>query len=642
MKKNSIKAEVSANIQDDVNENVRPGCIRPQTDFIPFPSEAIEQTIYQRFETIVRANPDRLALKVGMQTVSYAELDQKAGKLANTLFDSVRRGREQIGLLARPGVALVVGLFATLKAGGICVPLDPSYPTGRIQNILEDGQVGTVIVEDKDSPETEWLRRECYTVLSAEDFSDDPAGDLVCRDAESPCFLLYTSGSTGQPKGVVYSHRDFLHLVKNTTNSLHIAPEDRISLLASPGSIAAQEDIFRALLNGAALFPFYVRGEGLMRLWQWLLEEEITVYHSVPTLFRHFADMLTGSENFPKLRLIQLGGEAVYQKDVELYRKHFSDNCLLVAGLGATEVANIAHYFFDKNTPLEGALAPAGYAAADREVLLLDDAGQPIEVGAVGEIAVKSSFLSRGYWRRPDLTAAAFHIDAEDPAAAVYRTGDLGRMTEDGCLIHLGRKDFMVKLHGRRVEVVEIETALLQIPEIADAAVIAHQDDGDKRLVACVVPRSSAELSVGQLRHQLRAGLPDYMIPSEFVIVDAMPLTATGKIDRAALLSRVRSKIDLTHAVVQSREPLDKMLIDIWEELLGFRPSGDNDSFFDLGGDSLSAILLLAEIEKRTGLRLPSESFLQAPTIKELVTALMVLYSRPPGQAVECTAEPSP
>jgi len=623
MKKDFTETAVSANAGDGLTQNVRPGCIRPRTPFIPFPSEAIQQTICQRFEAVVRSDPERLAIKVGAESVTYGQLDQKAGRLAHALIESVRSSREQIAVLARPGMALVIGLLATLKAGGVCVPLDPSYPPARIQHILEDAQVGTVIVENKGSPAARLLR-DRHSVLSTEDCSHDPAGTGVRRNADSPCFLLYTSGSTGQPKGVIYNHRDFLHLVRNTTNSLHIAAEDRISLLAPSGTIAAQEDIFRALLNGAALFPFYVPEEGLMRMPHWLLEEEITVYHSVPTLFRHFAETLKRAENFPRLRLIQLGGEAVYRRDVELYRKNFADNCLLVTGLGATEVANVAHYFFDKNTPMQGAVAPAGYAAADREIFLLDDAGQAVEAGEVGEIAVKSRYLSRGYWRRPELTAAAFHIADDDPSAAVYRTGDLGRISEDGCLFHLGRNDFMVKIHGRRVEVAEVETTLLQNPEIAHAAVISHQvDAGDRRLVACLVPRPTAELSAGQLRCQLQVRLPDYMIPSEFVMLDEMPLTATGKIDRVALLSRLDPKIELAHNVVPSREPIEKMLVDIWTKLLGSRPSGDNDSFFDLGGDSLSAILLLAEIEKRTGIRLASESLLQAPTIRKLASKLI-------------------
>lgn len=624
MKKNSFESEVTTNSPDSVTRGIRPGCIRPQTPFIPFRSEAIEQTIYQRFEAIVRESPDRLALKVGVEPISYARLNHKVGRLAHALLDSVRSGREQIAVLARPSIALVVGLLATLRAGGICVPLDPSHPSERIHDILEDAQVGTIIVENEASLEAKLLDRERYSVLSAEATSHDPAGDGMYRHAESPCFLLYTSGSTGQPKGVIYNHRGFLDLVKNTTNSLHISPEDRISLLASPGTIAAQEDVFRALLNGAALFPFCVPEEGLMQLPRWLLKEEITVYHSVPTLFRHFAEILTGSEKFPKLRLIQLGGEAVYQRHVELYRKNFADKCLLVTGLGATEVSNIAHYFFDKNTSLEGAVAPLGYAAADREIFLLDDAGRPIEAGDIGEIAVKSHFLSRGYWRRPDLTATAFHIAADDPAAAVYRTGDWGRFTEDGCLIHLGRKDFMVKIHGRRVEVAQVETALFQVSEIEDAAVVAHQDSaGDTRLAAYLVLRPMVEISVEQLRRQLQARLPDYMIPSAFVVLDSMPWTSTGKIDRAALRSRDWPKVGVTHAVVCSRGPIEKMLIDVWTELLGFRPSGTNDSFFDIGGDSLSAILLLAEIEKRTGIQLPAASLLGAPTIKALARVLI-------------------
>src|SRR5262249_43255214 len=262
------------------------------------------------------------------------------------------------------------------------------------------------------------------------------------------------------------------------------------------------------------------------------IQEEIAVYNSAATVFRHFAENLSEEDRFPKLRSIHVGSETIYKRDVELYKAHFSDECVFVARLGSTEISPICEYPVYKKTEIIGNTVPAGYVvgAAEAEVLLLDENGREVGLHEIGEIAVKSSYLFPGYWERPDLTQAAFVPDPTGGDKPVFRTGDLGRMRFDGCVEHLGRKDYQVKIRGHRVEIEEIEAAIGEHPRVRAAAVaLSEETSENKRLVGYVVLREPEIATAGDLRDFLKTKLPDYMIPAAFCIVDTLPRTANGK-----------------------------------------------------------------------------------------------------------------
>ena len=312
--------------------------------------------------------------------------------------------------------------------------------------------------------------------------------DLPLR-ADDFAYIIYTSGSTGKPKGVIQNHRYILHLTMNYTNSGHICDSDRLGLLYSPNFAGAVRDIFCSLLNGATLLPYDVKQEGLIGLSSWLKEQEITIFFAVATMFRHFVSTLDKQEKFPKLRLIQIGSETVYKKDVELYQQHFSDDCIFVANLGGSEVSPIRQFFVDRETEITGSTVPAGYAVEDHEVLIFDDDNQPLGFNEIGDIVVRSRYLFCGYWQREDLTKKVLLKDAEDENKLLYKTGDLGCMLPDGCLMHLGRKDFQVKVRGYRVDVSEVEMVILNTSLIRETAVIASTDNmGEQCLRAFIVP----------------------------------------------------------------------------------------------------------------------------------------------------------
>jgi acyl-coenzyme A synthetase/AMP-(fatty) acid ligase/acyl carrier protein len=393
-------------------------------------------------------------------------------------------------------------------------------------------------------------------------------------------------------------------------------------------------------LNGATLYPLDVKSEGLTGLLNLLIEDEITVYHSVTTLFRYLANTLTGVEKFPKLRLIILGGEPVLRREVTLYEKYFSSDCLLSTGLGSTETGTARVFLIDKKTEVNSnMMPPLGYEVEDKDILLLDDAGAEVDLGDIGEIAVKSRYLALGYWQNPTLTQAAFVPEPAGGSERIYRTGDLGRMLPDGCLVHLGRKDFQVKIRGYRIELAEIEMALIDTGTLKEAIVLAREDSfGEKRLIAYVVPNQAAP-SIHELYSFLIERLPDYMLPSTFVFLDTLPLTPGGKVDRRALPAPDKTRPDLKTTFVAPSTPVEKRLAGIWAEVLNKEPVGIHDNFFELGGNSLLATQVISRISDALSVALPRRSLFETPTLAGLADQITQQLTVAHDEMAELLAE---
>jgi acyl-CoA synthetase (AMP-forming)/AMP-acid ligase II len=321
------------------------------------------------------------------------------------------------------------------------------------------------------------------------------------------------------------------------TNSGRISAADRLALLCPPNFAGAVRDIYCALLNGAALLPFDAPRESLATLAAWLQQKQITVFFAVATMFRHFCGQLTAEDRFAAVRLIELGSEPVYAADVELYQRHFPEAWRMIVNLGGAELSPICQFPVDAGTRIDGSTVPAGYAAEDVELLLLDSDGSPAAAGSPGEIFVRSRYLARGYWNRPELTEAAFLPDPEGGGRRLFRTGEMGRLLRDGCLLHLGRCDFQIKIAGRRVEPTEVEAFFTGTGLVREAAVTAWLDPaGQQNLAAWLVPmQPDAPPTVHELRALAAAALPGYMVPASLILMRSLPTTSSGKLDRRAL-----------------------------------------------------------------------------------------------------------
>ena len=591
-------------------------CVGPTNPFVEFKKTEVEQSIADRFEQQVAKYPERLAVKSKHQELTYDALNNAANRVARAILAREAAKDQPIAILVDHDAALLASILGILKSGNIFVPLDPYFPRKRNHYVIEDSGAGTIVTDEKNSSSAALLSQNRHCVINIDEIDSGSVFENPCRaiPPNSSAYILYTSGSTGQPKGVIQTQRNALHDTMQFTNALHIQQSDRINLFYSC-SARSLRGIFGALLNGASLHFFKLKEEGIINLADWLIQEEISLYHSVPSVFRQLASTLSGKEKFPALRLIRLGGERVLAADVQCYKAHFSDRCIMSIGMGTTETGTYRQYFVDQTTPISGSVVPSGYPVPDMEVLILNDDKVQVDSGVMGEVAIRSPYLTPGYWRKPHLNESSF-LPGNPP---IYLTGDLGRLLPDDCLEHLGRTDFQAKIRGFRIEPPEIEKILLEHSGIKEAIVLAREDRLDeKRLVAYVVARQQPAPTLRELRNFLQQKLPDYMIPSAFVFLPALPLTPNGKVDRLALPAPSRERPQTEVHFVVPRKGVEHELAQIWEELLGLEHLGIHDNFFDLGGHSLLAARMFSEIQKRFGKKLPLSTLFQGATIHYL------------------------
>jgi acyl-coenzyme A synthetase/AMP-(fatty) acid ligase len=371
---------------------------------------------------------------------------------------------------------------------------------------------------------------------------------------------------------------------------------------------------------------------GIHRLGPWLAGQRITIYRSVVSVFRQFAGGLAGDERFPHLRIVSIGGEPIMRTDLELFQRHCDSSAVFVGMLAATEAGVFCQYLADRNTRLADGVLPAGYPVADMEIRVLHGDGRPAAPGEAGEIVVRSRYVAEGYWRRPELTAATFRPDPEDPGGRLYHTGDLGLRRPDGALVHLGRQDLQVKVRGHRVEPAEVEAAVLEVGGVRQAAVALWEArPGVSHLVAYVVPEAGPGPTVRQLREALAHRLPEVMLPTVVVTVEALPRTATGKVDRRRLPAPAPGRPLAAATLAPPRTPLEAQLAAIWREALGLDAVGIHDHLLDLGGHSVLAAQIAARVGAALGRPLLPSALLEHPTVAELAAALLADHARGTG-----------
>lgn len=557
-------------------------------------------SITRHFEEQVSQFPDRPAIETGRHQLTYEELNRAANRVAHDILAQRGAHSEPVAMLCSHGAGLLTALVAVLKSGKFYVSLDPSSPVLRNTEIVTHTEAPLILTDNANLPCAESLAGKEGRLINVDEIGiDDSAENLgLSVSPDSPFAIFYTSGSTGKPKGVVRGHRSLLHDQDAWSRSLQLRPEDRLSLLNGCHFAASTDTICGALLNGACLLPLDPRECNLGSLIGWLIQKEITILDTVPTLFRHIVETLTGRESFPKLRYIYLTGESVSRRDFENYRRLFLPTCKVLVGYGSSEALLIRLLQLDHDTRIDGERLPTGDPIEGKEVVLFGDNGEEVNPFCVGEMVVRSRYLCEGYWRQPELTAERFLADPKEEGVRLYRTGDMGRFRADGSLELLGRQDRMVKVAGIRVEPSEVEIALQNLEEVKEAAVVPQRQsqNDDVRLVAYVV--SSRQTSIEVFRQRLREKLPDYMIPSRFVLMESLPLTSTGKIDQQALRDLPTGRRpELETSFVEAHDLLEHQISRIWERVLGLKGVGVQDNFFDLGGTSLEAVRLFSEIE---------------------------------------------
>ena len=511
-----------------------------------------------------------------------------------------------------------------LKSGNFYVALDASYPADRLQYMLQDAGAKLVITDPQNFARGRQLSGETVEVINCADVDMELSDDLgAYPKPDSLALLLYTSGSTGRPKAAMHTHQNVLVDTRNLTNGWCITAEDRWLLHTSVSFANSVRTIYSSLLNGGSLYPYDIRQQGFADLTRWLLSNEITIVRTVPTTFRDFMNTLENDTKFPAVRVLSVGGEPLLRADLDYFNRHFLSYCVLSHALGPTECLTVCWALIAHGTGISESKLPIGFSLPDKDVLVLDESGRELGTGEVGELAVRSRYISLGYWRDPERTKASFLPDPSGSDARIYLTGDLGVRRADGCLIHIGREDFQVKIRGFRIDVTEIEIVLRAIDGVDDGVVVGRQEGaGEQRLVAYFVPATQPPPTVTKIRHELAQVLPDYMIPSAFVALDAIPQTPTGKTDRLRLPSPGRNRPNLDNPFASPETALETAIAAIWEEVLGFDRVGIHDNFFELGGDSLLATRIISRVMRSFKADLPIKTLFESPTVAKMAEIL--------------------
>jgi len=580
--------------------------------------------VHQVFEDQVRRSADAPAVMYGSQVLSYEDLNTKANQLAHVLkrFDL---GTRPVAVFLERSPEMVVALLAVLKAGAAYVPLDPRYPEARLNFMLRDSASAVVVTNSQllaALPDLS-LPAVCLDRDQASIARESRENLSALADGGLLAYIMYTSGSTGEPKGATIPHRAINRLVLNT-NYIQLNPGDRIGQVANMCFDAATFEVWGALLNGALLVG--IPQDVLLsptRFAQEVKRQGVTAMFLTSALFNEIAAEEPGA--FETLRTLIVGGEALDPKWVRAVLRDRPPQRLL-NGYGPTENTTFTCCHHIRQLAPESVHVPIGRPIANTEVYILDPHLQPVPIGVPGELFTGGDGLAHGYWRRPELTAEKFipHPFAPPgPPKYLYRTGDLARFLPGGEIEFLGRLDDQVKVRGFRIELGEIESVLARHPEVSRCVVLAKTSStGDKRLVAYLTTRSRQTLKADELRSFLADSLPEYMLPAAFVFVPSLPLTSNGKIDRRALPEPDQSRPELEKKYASPLDNVERELTRIWESVLDVRPIGIGDRFFQLGGHSLLAVRVVALIEKAFGKKLRLATLFQAPTIEQLATFL--------------------
>jgi amino acid adenylation domain-containing protein len=589
-----------------------------------------ELCLHQLFEAKAAENPQAVALVCQGEYLTYGELEQKANQLARYLQGLGVRAETLVGVCLDRSLEMIVSLFGILKAGGAYLPLDPNYPIARLTYLLEDAGVEILLTQGK---LLDRLPKTSAKVICLDlDWQNIATSNnnLVSNvQSHNLAYAIYTSGSTGNPKGVEIEHRSVVNTLCDIEQRFKINSQDRILAISSLSFDLSVYDIFGVLgSGGTVIIP---QPENCPNPEHWLeliVQSKVTIWNSAPALMELLIDyIMTHKGKLPQsLRLVLLSGDRI-NPNLVLQLQTLNPQLQIISLGGATEGSIWSIYYPILNLTDSAKTIPYGRPLNNQTFYILDQELQLLPIGATGELYIGGVGVARGYLHREQLTATKFIRDpfSNSATARLYKTGDLGRYLEDGNIEFLGRIDNQVKIRGVRVELGEIETTLLQYPEIKETLVAIASNDSEQINIVAYCVLKSKSINSRQLRDFLKTKLPEYAIPAAFVFVDALPLTPNGKVNRQALIELPVNQIQLEteNDFLPPQDRLEWQLSQIWSRILNVKPIGRDDNFFELGGNSLLALRLFEQIQSTFSKNLPLATLFQAPTIAQLASLIL-------------------
>lgn len=580
--------------------------------------ESTPAVIPAHFERAVTRHPGNVAVRCRLGAITYLELNEAAERLADRLLETGRVG-DRVALLMPQDRRIFVAMIGALKAGRIVFVLNSRDPPARLRQLLVDGDPGFILTVDAHEGLAGEIAAPRIEILNLD--RPLPAGARPARPAIDPydtAFLVYTSGSTGQPKGVMQTHGHTLRDVLDLTAACEIVAGDRILLLASLWGAQAVNTTWNAFANGAALTSFPAVENGVAGLARWLVEERVTFFIAASSLFRTFVRSIAPDARFPDIRLIKLSADAATREDFEAYRRHFP-NAVLMNAMGCSETGHLVTIKFGPGSAVRDGPLPVGRPFADVGFNLLDEGGKAVPQGTVGTISARIRHMAAGYWRDAELTARHFAIEPD--GMRVFRSADVAAIDADGNVVFAGRQDATYKIRGQRVDLAEVERGVAALPGVGDGAVIAApRPNGDLELVAFTAPAAGVTLSSRKLRAAARAVMPRSFVPASFVVLDALPRAGNGKVDRGQLRALAPAHRATNYEAPAT--PTETMLAGLWAEAFDLGSVGREDEFFDLGGDSLIATMIAARLHAERGASADFGAFVEQPILKDFAAWL--------------------
>lgn len=577
------------------------------------------QCIHHWIEAQANSTPNNIAVVFGNQHLTYKELNAKANNLANHLASLGVKPETVVALCVERSLDMMVGILGILKAGAAYLPLEPSLPKAALAFRLQDAQVSVLLTQKR---LVEKMNFQVQVVLIDADISDSPQGNILKPvTPENLAYVIYTSGSTGKPKGVAVEHRQIVNYVNGILEKLDLPEVASFAIVSTFAADLGNTAIYSALCAGGCLHIIsQERATNPVALAEYCDRNTIDCLKIVPS---HLSALLAsgyGKQIIPRQRLI-LGGEACSWDLIKQVQQH-APECQVINHYGPTETTvGVLTYAVEVSSNFISETVPLGRPLTNTEIYLLDAYLQPVPIGVLGEIYIGGDSVARGYLNQPEITAEKFihHPFSQNPTAKLYKTGDLALYHHDGNIEFIGRIDDQVKLHGFRIELGEIESVLRQYQQVQEVVVLAREDElGQNRLVAYIVPQQQSKIDLQELRNFLKQQLSEFMMPSNFIQLKALPLNSNGKIDRKALPAPDKIRPELEVDYIAPQNEVERIIAQIWQEMLQVEKVGIYDNFFELGGHSLLIIQLTSKLQSVFSRTIPVTDIFKNPTIHYL------------------------
>jgi amino acid adenylation domain-containing protein len=605
--------------------------IVPPGDFTSLTRADLAGSIPDRFNEIAAHNPQKTAVCDHVKSLTYLELQSLASKAATIVRRAIgpSASAKGVGLIFDPTVESVVGILGVLASGNFFCPISPRDPPARVKIYLEDAGINVILTTREVFPDRLQSELQSEQVVFVNELAENDVETVTpaTLNPDQLAAILYTSGSTGIPKGVTHTHETLMQMVRIKGNALGISPSDKIAGLSTFTFGSYYWNVFATVLTGATLHLYDFYRFSFENLESWLIDRRITHFHCTPTTVRQFLAALDEPTVLADLRLVSLGGETVYPNDVYQFQKKLSQATALCTTGATIETWFYGCTFFQTPFPDGIAEIPMGFIHPECSVEVRDDQGGKLPPGQTGEITVGSECLSPGYWKRAELNAAKYVVGEDQKR--YFRSGDLGTFTPDGLLYQKGRSDFQVKIRGMRVDLAGIEAALHDHPGVKQAVVVGRaRKDNQMDLVAYIIATSHHTTGRGEIYQFLARKLAPDHIPARLVFLESFPLTHTHKVDRKALPDPDEIETTNDPKWIAPRNEVEALLHGIWAKILGHENFGVTERFLELGGDSLGAMRLRSHIQAELGLSIPLPDLFTAATIESLAGPIQHALSK--------------